>query len=113
MALFDLAQLEAAAELVHAVMPPTPQYAWPLLCARAGAEVWLKHENHTPAGAFKLRGGLVYLDDLGRRRGAAHRRARGGGPAVLVPWSITLGHGAAFSWTRRLGILRSGSPWRG
>ena len=70
MALFDLAQLEAAAELVHAVMPPTPQYAWPLLSARAGAEVWLKHENHTPAGAFKLRGGLVYLDDLARAGGA-------------------------------------------
>jgi len=46
-------------------MPPTPQYAWPLLAARAGCEVWVKHENHTPTGAFKVRGGLVYCD---RRR---------------------------------------------
>ncbi len=63
----DLAALDAAAELVHRVMPPTPQYCWPLLSRRVGAEVWVKHENHTPIGAFKLRGGLVYLDDLTRR----------------------------------------------
>jgi threonine dehydratase len=62
----DLADLEAAAALVHSVMPPTPQYCWPLLSRRIGAEVWVKHENHTPIGAFKLRGGLVYLDDLKR-----------------------------------------------
>jgi len=64
----DLATLEAAAALVHRHMPPTPQYPWPLLRERAGAEVWVKHENHTPIGAFKLRGGLVYLDDLHRRQ---------------------------------------------
>jgi threonine dehydratase len=63
----DLAALEAAAALVHRVVPPTPQYNWPLLSARLGAEIWVKHENHTPIGAFKLRGGLVYLDDLKRR----------------------------------------------
>jgi threonine dehydratase len=63
----DLATLEAAAELVHRVVPPTPQYCWPLLSRRVGAELWVKHENHTPIGAFKLRGGLVYLDDLKRR----------------------------------------------
>ena len=62
-----LAELEAAAALVHAVMPPTPQYRWPLLDARTGCETWVKHENHTPAGAFKVRGGLVYLDALARR----------------------------------------------
>jgi threonine dehydratase len=45
-------------------MPPTPQYAWPLLSARLGAETWVKHENHTPTGAFKVRGGLVYLERL-------------------------------------------------
>jgi threonine dehydratase len=60
----SLAQLDAAADLVHVVMPPTPQFAWPLLAARAGAEVWVKHENHTPIGAFKIRGGLVYMADL-------------------------------------------------
>ena len=55
------AELEASAALVHSVMPPTPQYRWPLLCERAGAEVWVKHENHTPVGAFKVRGGLTYM----------------------------------------------------
>jgi threonine dehydratase len=63
----DLASLEAAAELVHRVVPPTPQYCWPLLGRRVSAELWVKHENHTPIGAFKLRGGLVYLDELRRR----------------------------------------------
>ncbi|GMG82195.1 threonine dehydratase [Paralimibaculum aggregatum] len=64
--MFTLAELEAAAGLVHARMPPTPAHAWPLLAGRTGAEVWIKHENHTPTGAFKLRGGLVYLDELAR-----------------------------------------------
>ncbi len=63
----DLATLEAAAELVHRVVSPTPAYCWPLLSRRVGVELWVKHENHTPIGAFKLRGGLVYLDDLKRR----------------------------------------------
>ncbi len=64
----ELAKIESAAELVYRHMPPTPQYCWPLLCERAGLEVWVKHENHTPIGNFKLRGGLVYLDDLKKRR---------------------------------------------
>lgn len=64
MPLFSLDELEAAAELVRTVVPPTPAYAWPLLARRAGAEVWVKHENHTPIGAFKVRGGIVYLDAL-------------------------------------------------
>jgi threonine dehydratase len=62
----SLAQLDAAAALVYRTMPPTPQYCWPLLSRRLGAELWVKHENHTPIGAFKLRGGLVYLDELRR-----------------------------------------------
>ena len=62
----DLALLDAAAELVHRVVPPTPQYCWPLVSRRVGAELWIKHENHTPIGAFKLRGGLVYLDHVRR-----------------------------------------------
>jgi threonine dehydratase len=62
--MFELPDLEEAARLVHAVMPPTPQIAWPLLAERAGCEVWVKHENHTPIGAFKVRGGLVYMDRL-------------------------------------------------
>lgn len=63
---FSRSELEAAAELVHAHMPATPAYAWPLLAERAGAEVWVKHENHTPIGAFKVRGGIVYMDELKR-----------------------------------------------
>jgi len=63
---FSLADLEAAAAVVRTVMPETPQYAWPLLASGTGAEVWVKHENHTPIGAFKLRGGLVYMDWLKR-----------------------------------------------
>jgi threonine dehydratase len=59
-------QLEQAARLVHAAIPPTPQFCWPLLAARVGAEVWVKHENHTPTGAFKVRGGLVLIDHLKR-----------------------------------------------
>jgi len=59
-----LAEIEAAAQTVYRTMPPTPQYRWPLVCEHAGTEVWLKHENHTPVGAFKLRGGLVYFSQL-------------------------------------------------
>ena len=62
----SLAELESAAELVHRFVLPTPQYSWPLLNQRAGCEVWVKHENHTPVGAFKVRGGIVYLDWLRR-----------------------------------------------
>jgi threonine dehydratase len=64
--MFSLAELEAAQGVVHQTFPGTPQYAWPLLALRAGAEVWVKHENHTPTGAFKLRGGLVYAESLHR-----------------------------------------------
>jgi threonine dehydratase len=64
----SLGDLRAAADLVRRRVPPTPQYAWPLLAAHAGTEVWVKHENHTPTGAFKVRGGLVYADRLGRER---------------------------------------------
>jgi threonine dehydratase len=59
-----LEELESAAELLRAVVPPTPQYAWPKLRQRSGCEVWVKHENHTPTGAFKVRGGLIYLNRL-------------------------------------------------
>jgi threonine dehydratase len=71
-ALPDRPAIEDAARIVHAAMPPTPQYAWPQLAQVLGTEVWVKHENHTPVGAFKLRGGLVYFDGLRR---AAQRPA--------------------------------------
>ncbi len=63
---FELAELERAAALVYQVMSPTPLYAWPKLQGRIGCKVWVKHENHTPTGAFKVRGGIVYLDRLRR-----------------------------------------------
>lgn len=66
--MFSLAELEDAQRLVHATFSGTPQYAWPLLRERTGIDVWVKHENHTPTGAFKLRGGLVYVERLARER---------------------------------------------
>lgn len=66
--MFNLQQLESALDIVHAAMPPTPAHAWPLLSERLGATVIVKHENHTPTGAFKVRGGLVYVDRLKRER---------------------------------------------
>jgi threonine dehydratase len=61
------AEFAAVQRTVYAAMPATPQYAWPLLAQALGAEVWVKHENHTPLGAFKVRGGLVYLQALRER----------------------------------------------
>ena len=66
--MFDLAELERAHEIVGQAVPPTPAHAWPLLGQRLGTHVVVKHENHTPIGAFKVRGGLVYLDRLKRER---------------------------------------------
>src|SRR6187397_378141 len=62
----SLQEIEEAAEVVYRSMPATPQYRWPTLDARVGASVWVKHENHAPTGAFKVRGGLVYMDELVR-----------------------------------------------
>jgi threonine dehydratase len=66
--MFTLTELEDVIPLVRASVPPTPQYAWPLLRALTGVEVVVKHENHTPIGAFKVRGGIVYFDRLTRER---------------------------------------------
>ncbi|HEX9647633.1 MAG TPA: threonine dehydratase [Alphaproteobacteria bacterium] len=62
-----LDEMREAARAVYRVMPPTPQYAWPLLARLAGCEVWVKHENHTPIAAFKVRGGIVYVGELRAR----------------------------------------------
>jgi len=70
---FTLDELRAAHALVTRHMAPTPQYAWPQLAARTGAEVWVKHENHTATGAFKLRGAITFIDWVTR----AHPEARG------------------------------------
>jgi threonine dehydratase len=66
MQLPSLAQIHEAQTVIYRSMPPTPQYAWPLLNQLLGCEAWIKHENHTPIGAFKLRGALVYVDWLKR-----------------------------------------------
>jgi len=93
--MLSLADLEAASDLVHGVMPPTPAISWPLLCERASAEVWVKHENHTPLGAFKIRGGLTYMTDLKRRE-----------PKVAGVIAATRGnHGQSVAFAaRRVGI---------
>ena len=93
--MFSLPELEAAVSLVHESFPGTPQYAWPLLASRCGAEVWVKHENHTPTGAFKLRGGLIYVERLRRER-----------PDVQGIISATRGnHGQSLAWAgRRYGL---------
>jgi threonine dehydratase len=89
--MFSLPELEAALSLVYESFPGTPQYAWPLLAQRCGAEVWVKHENHTPTGAFKLRGGLLYAERLRRER-----------PDVRGIVSATRGnHGQSLAWAGR------------
>jgi len=65
--MYDRETMEDARRIVREAMPPTPQQRWPLLDQRLGASAWVKHENHTAVGAFKLRGGLVYFDALRRR----------------------------------------------
>ena len=97
MKLPDLAAIEAAAGIVHAVMPPTPAHRWPLLCTRTGVEVWVKHENHSPIGAFKIRGGLVYMARLRERE-----------PAVTGVIAATRGnHGQAVAVAARRNGLRA------
>jgi threonine dehydratase len=66
-------EIRAAQKLIYAVMPATPQIVWPLLCERLGAEVWVKHENHTPIGAFKARTAIVYAAEL--FRGSNNKRS--------------------------------------
>ena len=92
---FTLAELDRAATLVGRFVPPTPQYAWPMLAEAVGTEVWVKHENHTPTGAFKVRGGLVYVD-----RHRADAEQRGVEPRTLI--SATRGnHGQSLAFAGR------------
>lgn len=84
---FSLSELEAAADLVYTRMRPTPQYAWPLLAERLGTEVWVKHENHTPIGAFKVRGGLVYVHELAQRGVRGLATATRGNHGQSIPFA--------------------------
>ena len=93
--MFDLGELERAHKIVGLAVPPTPAHAWPLLAQRLGTTVVVKHENHTPTGAFKVRGGLVYADRLKRER-----------PHVVGLISATTGnHGQSLAFAgRRYGV---------
>jgi threonine dehydratase len=93
--LWSLDDLREAAARVHALMPATPQYPWPKLARRTGCQAWVKHENHTPTGAFKIRGGIIYMEEMARR---------GAPPGVI---SATRGnHGQSIS----LAASRAGIP---
>jgi threonine dehydratase len=92
-----LADVDGAAALIRDVVPPTPAYRWPLLCERLGVDLTLKHENHTPLGAFKVRGGLTYVDALRRRE-----------PYVARLVSATRGnHGQSIAFAAARGGLRA------
>lgn len=103
MQLPSIDEIEAAARVVYGHMQPTPQYRWPMLCEDAGTEVWLKHENHTPLGAFKVRGGYVYFSGLAAKGGvsgvASATRGNHGQSVALcaglhgMPVTIVVPHG--------------------
>ncbi len=89
--MFSLDDLRAVQARLRDFFPETPQYAWPLLARRAGAQIWVKHENHTPVGAFKLRGGLIYMERIARE---------GLAPRGVI--SATRGnHGQSLAWAGR------------
>jgi threonine dehydratase len=89
--MFTLAQIQAAAQVVYQDFQATPQYHWGLLSERLGTECWIKHENHTPVGAFKIRGGLTYFDALKKANAL---------PKEVI--SATRGnHGQSMGWAAR------------
>jgi len=95
--MFDLRELERAQGIVGAAVPPTPAHAWPLLAERLGTDVVVKHENHAPTGAFKVRGGLVYLERL--------KREQPNSPGII---SATRGnHGQSLAFAARRHGLRA------
>ena len=100
----SLETLQLAERLVRRHVPETPLHHWPLLSLRSGAEVWVKHENHTRIGAFKIRGGLVYMERLKARKPdvpgviAATRGNHGQSVALAaglsgIPATIVVPHG--------------------
>ncbi|MEL6521361.1 MAG: threonine dehydratase [Pseudomonadota bacterium] len=91
--MFTKTELEEATAFVHRSMPPTPQYAWPTLCQRIGAEVWVKHENHTCTGAFKVRGALTFMDWLVRTQPDV--------PGIITATRGNHGQGQAMAATAR------------
>jgi threonine dehydratase len=92
-----LSEIEAAKALIRPHIRETPTYRWPLLEAGLGCELWLKHENHTPVGAFKIRGGLVYMDEL--------KRQEPGARGVIA--ATTGNHGQSIAFAAKLNGLRA------
>src|SRR3984893_19514258 len=90
--MFDLRELERAHGIVGQPVPPTPAHAWPLLAERLGTRVVVKHENHTPIGAFKVRGGLVYMERL--------KREQPNTPGIISATRGNHGQNLAFAATR-------------
>src|SRR6202142_4091410 len=88
-----LSEIESIAAGIDAVVPPTPQISWPLLNARAGCELWVKHENHTAIGAFKIRGAVNYVSQLLARE--PHVRG------VVAATRGNFGQAVAFAAARR------------
>ena len=89
--MLTLQDIEAAACVVYQQFQATPQYRWALSSTRLGTDCWIKHENHTPVGAFKIRGGLTYFDAL---------KSRGELPKEVI--SATRGnHGQSVGWAAR------------
>lgn len=95
MMLPSLDQIQDAQNLIYRYMPPTPQYTWPLINQRLGTEIWIKHENHTPLGAFKIRSSLVYAHWLKQTQPAL--------PGIVAATRGNFGQGAAFA-ARNLGL---------
>jgi threonine dehydratase len=97
MQLPSLSQIREAQTIVYRHMPPTPEYTWPLLNQRLESETWVKHENHSPVGAFKLRGALVYIDWLKNSQ-----------PAIAGVVAATRGnHGQGVGMAARLAGLKA------
>ncbi len=94
----NLSELNQAAALIYQTLPATPQYHWPLLSRALQAEVWLKHENHTVVGAFKVRGGLVYVDEL--MQDLERRQQRQGFPGLISATRGNHGQSLAFAAAR-------------
>ena len=102
--MFTRDELEEAAKSVRQAFAATPQYRWPLLAERTGAEIWVKHENHTPTGAFKVRGGLIHLARLAKEnlapdglitatRGNHGQSLAYAGARFNIPVTIVVPHG--------------------
>ncbi len=113
MTLPSLTQIREAQDILYRYMPPTPQYSWPLINQRLGTEVWIKHENQTPVGAFKIRGALIYTEWLRRTQpnlkgvAAATRGNHGQGVAMAarihgIPCAVVVPHGNSIEKNRAM-----------